>query len=303
MNSLLKRTTTLICCFLFSIFSHAQHDFKEELKGSVRIILEESFEGVKKDSVILKNGKNRQYSWIQDNKMEFNRDNKLLKRSFYDDEKNHVRSESYEYENNVIAKKTIQGFTFVYKQNEKGLVSEEILISKTDTTDTRLKQRFRYNAKGLLTDVLQFDMRGGYVCNQKNTYDIKNRVIKETFRYKDGVEYKNYSYGADGKLNKVEWFDFQIGLMERITYSYSRGKKLHELWETFEGGKLESTIAYKFDRNENPISILEINKKRRIHDHEVNTYVYDLGNNWVTKTTAINENRYFIVERRIKYYL
>ncbi len=303
MNLLLKSLLVLSSLLLVALIGHAQHEFKEEIKGSVRIILEESFEGILKDSVIKKNGKNRQFSWIQDNQMEFDRNKNLVERNFYDDNRQHVRTEKYIYKNNVIAKKIIQGFTFVYQHNQKGQISEEILISKTDTNDIRLKQRFKYNEKGLVSEIWEFNSRGGYVRQQRNQYDEKNRLIKETFKYEDGVEYKTYSYGADGNLNKVEWFDFQVGIIERITYTYSNGKKHHEFWETFENGKVVSTITYEFDRNGNPTSILEINEKRRIHDHEINQYVYDSYNNWIKKTTAINENRYYVVERKIRYYL
>lgn len=294
---------SIVSCVFFALYSTGQEEVTKGLKGSVRFILEESFEGRLEDSILVKNGKSRQFSWIPDNKMEFDRNKNLIKRTFYDDEKLHVRTESYFYKDTVLNKKTIQGFTFIYQHNEKGLVSEELLVSKTDSTEARVNKRFRYNANNQLTDIWELDLSGGNVRHQKNQYNSTGQITKETIKYGDGIEYKNYTYLPTGQLDKIEWFDYQEGLLERILFSYSDGRKMKEHWEVFENQSLVSTSTYEFDTNGNPISLLEINEKRRIHDHEINQYEYDHKNNWIKKTTAINNTQFYIVERKIGYYM
>ena len=300
----LRAKTILISLLLFTVFQvKAQDNIENSFKGSIRYILEESFEGDLRDSVIYKNGKDHQFSWIQDNKMEFDQNMNLIKRSFYDDDKTHLRTETYDFQNNTIKKKVIQSFTYIYTYDANGLVSEELLVSKTDTNDVKLKQRFSHDENGQLANIWEFDMNGGHVRHQRNTYNEKGKLTRETIKYKDGVEYKTYSYTDLGLLEKVEWYDYQYGLLERTTYYYIGKKMYRKYYESYDGGALESTIEYKYDKYENPISILEINEKRRIREHEVNTYEYDLGDNWVKKTTAINESLFYIVERRIRYYI
>ena len=281
----------------------AQLAKESKLKGSLKYILEESFEGLRRDSMILKNGKNRQFAWIQDNKMEFDQNNNLVKRSFFDDDRDPLRTENYIFSNDRLQRKELQAFTYFYKHNEATNITDELLVSQHDSTDFKLKQRFKYDANGLLIESWEFDMQGGHVRQQKNQYNEYGKLSKETMHYKDGVEYKTYTYNSDGLLEKLEWFDFQLGLLERITYTYEHGNLKTEFWEAFEDGKIESTTAYVYDIFGNAISILEINKKRQIHDHEINTYTYDEYNNWTKKTTAINNSRFYIVERRIGYYL
>jgi hypothetical protein len=303
MNTFTFRILTAVC-FVFTPFIYfGQQDVKEGLKGSIRVILEESFEGEMIDSVIVKTGKNHQFSWIQDNKMEFDQNMNLISRSFYDDDKAHLRTESFFFNNNKLIKKNIQAFTFIYNYNTIGQISEELILSKTDSTEIKLKQRFSHDENGRLVNIWEFDMMGGHVRHQKNSYDEKGRLSKETIRYKDGVEYKVYEYNDLGLIEKIEWFDFQKGLLERTTYSYFANRLFRKFHETFDDGKLESTVEYKYDKYENPISVLEINNSRKIHDYEVNVYEYDIANNWVKKTTTINDAIFFIVERRIKYYI
>lgn len=294
---------TLVCFVLLTFYNFGQQDVKEALKGSIRVILEESFEGELIDSVIVKTGKSHQYSWIQDSKMEFDQNMNLIERSFYDDDRVYLRTESYSYRDNKIKKKNIQAFTFMYNYNANGLLNEELIAANSDSTNIKLKQRFNHDENGRIANIWEFDMTGGHVRHQKNSYNEKGRLIKETIRYKDGVEYKTYAYNDLGLIEKIEWFDFQQGLLERTTFIYNAHRLYRKLHESFDDGTLEATVEYIYDKHENPISILEINEKRKIHDHEVNTYVYDVVNNWVKKTTVINDSIYFIVERKIKYYL
>lgn len=292
---------TALFFFCFSLSAQLAKD--TPLKGTVRYVLEESFEGVRKETGIVKSGKSRQFSWMQDNEMEFDRNHNLIKRSFYDDERNPLHSELYSFVNNRLMKKEFQAFTYLYRYDDNSHVKDELSISKTDTNDLKLKQRFLYDESGKLLEAWEYDMKGGHVRHQKNQYDTSGKLTKETIKYKDSVEYKTYAYNIAGLLEKVEWFDFQLGLLERITYTYASGYLHKEFWENFEEGKVESTTAFEYDRHGNPISILEINPKRQIHDHEINTYVYDEFNNWTKKTTAINNSRFYVVERQIRYYI
>ena len=149
----------------------AQLAKESKLKGSVKYILEESFEGLRRDSMILKNGKNRQFAWIQDNKMEFDQNNNLVKRSFFDDDRNPLRTENYIFSNDRLQRKELQAFTYFYKHNEATNITDELLVSQHDSTGFKLKQRFKYDANGQLIESWEFDMQGGHVRQQKNQYN------------------------------------------------------------------------------------------------------------------------------------
>ncbi len=294
---------SLFNCVIFPFFSAGQILDTDKLKGQVRYVLEESYEGFLRDSIVQKSGKNRQYSWHFDNKMEFDKDAKLISRSFYDDDRIPLYTEYFEYKDKRIIRKDLQGFIYKYKYNTLGLIYEETVSSKTDTTDEKLRQRFRHDANGLLIDIWEFDMQGAHVRHQQNFYDEKMQRVKEIIKYKDGTEYKIYSYNIGGLLEKLEWYDSETGLMERTTFYYKSGKLSKETLEEYEGGILDSRIEYQYDQYENPIYILETNAKRQIREEEKISYVYDIGFNWVKRTTVVNNALFFIVERHVGYYL
>jgi len=254
----------LFSCVVFPFVGDGQIPGTDKLKGQVRYVLEESYEGFLSDSIVQKSVKNRQYSWHFDNKMEFDKDANLIQRSFYDDDRVPLYTEYFEYKDKKIARKDLQGFIYKYKYNTIGLISEETVTSKTDTTDEKLRQRFRHDANRLLTDIWEFDMQGAHVRHQQNFFDEKMQRVKEIIKYKDGTEYKIYSYNIGGLIEKLEWYDNATGLLERSSFFYKDGKLSKEILEEFEGGILDSRLEYQYDQYENPIYILETNAKRQI---------------------------------------
>ena len=107
-------------------------------------------------------------------------------------------------------------------------------------------------------------MQGAHVRHQQNFFDEKMQRVKEIIKYKDGTEYKIYSYNIGGLIEKLEWYDNATGLLERSSFFYKDGKLSKEILEEFEGGILDSRLEYQYDQYENPIYILETNAKRQI---------------------------------------
>jgi hypothetical protein len=290
----------LLLCKLSN--STAQGVREVNFLGKPRFVLEESFGGAVDNNVIIKTGKDRQISWMNDNKMEFDRHGNLIKRSYYNDYREFIHAEEYEFNNLKLNNKKYLSFIYSYVYDDGGNIIEELVAPVSDSTAKTIKHRYAYDTQNRLSDAWEFDFNGGRICHQHNTYNVLGLLSKEFYSYSDGNEYKTFRYDTDQNLVKMEWFDEKIGLLERTTYSYRNGKLWSEIWEGLEKNKVETTIKYEYDNNGNILSMLEINPKRQIHDHEINKYTFDQYGNWIKKTTAVNDIRFYIVERIIAYY-
>ncbi|MGJ8661321.1 MAG: RHS repeat domain-containing protein [Bacteroidota bacterium] len=292
----------LFILFVSTNFGFSQSEHESPILGKPRLILEECFGAKLENGIFVKVGKDRQVSWMTDNKMEFDRQGNLTKRSFFDDGREFTHSEEYEFSTNKLQKKKFPSFIYTYKYDNRGNIIEELVAPVTDSIAMKTKHRFAYNGYNLLTNVWEFDFSGGQIFHQTNSYNTAGLLIKENYDYSDGREFKNFTYDTNNHLIKVEWFDSHTGLMERTTFTYNGNKLASEFWEVLEKNKIESTTKYEFDSKGNVTSILDINPKRQIHDHEVNKYIFDDSGNWIKKMTSVNEVRFYIVERFIAYY-
>lgn len=285
-----------------TFLSFGQEEMTAPIFGKVKFIFEESFEADFDGVTYSKIGKNRQVSWMNDNKMEFDKRGHLIKRTFYDDARNYIHSEEFVFSDSLLQSKSHLSFIFSYLYDSTGKIVAELVAPNSDSLAMKLKHRFAYNEKNQLTEVWEFDFNGGHVSHQINEYNTQGFLSKETFEYQDGKEYIQYRYDTLNQLLKKEWYDAQVGLMERTSYAYLNGKLVSEFWEGINKNKVETSTKSEFDEYGNAISVLDVNSKRQIHDHEVNTYVFDSDHNWIRKTTSINNSRFYIVERRIAYY-
>jgi hypothetical protein len=292
----------LIFVFRFSFLSFGQEEMKAPIFDQVKFIFEESFEADFNGITYSKIGKNRQISWMNDNKMEFDKSGHLIKRTFYDDARNYMHSEEYVFKDSLLQSKSHLSFIFNYLYDSTGKIIAELVATNSDFLATKLKRRFAYDEKNQLMEIWEFDIDGGHVSHQINEYNTQGFLSKEIVEYQDGSEYIQYTYDTLNQLLKKDWHDAQVGLIERTTYSYLNGKLLAEFWEGINKNVVETSTKYEFDEYGNTVSVLEIDPKRQIHDHEINTYVFDNEQNWIRKTTSINNTHFYIVERRIVYY-
>lgn len=285
-----------------SPFIFAQEIRETPLKGKPRFVLEESFEGKLENNTLVKIGKDRQISWMNDNKMEFDRNGNLFKRSYYDDYREFIHAEEYEYQNLRLSKKKYLSFAYTYNYDNQGNIIEELVAPIGDTATKKIKHRYAYDSSNRLSDVWEYDFEGGQIYHQSNSYNSNGFLSKEFYQYADGNEYKTFTYNLNNDLIKTEWFDESIGIIERNNYAYQNGVLASELWEGIEKNKVETSTKFEFDQNGNAVSMLDINPKRQIHDHQINKYTFDDKGNWVKKTTIVNNSRFYIVERIIAYY-
>ncbi len=279
-----------------------QDNHDSPISGKPRFIIEQCFGATLENGIYIKTDKDRQISWMSDNKMEFDRKGNLIKRSYFADDNSFLHAEEFEYNTNLLCKKKNQAFVYTYKYDSRGNTIEELVAPINDSTDKKTKHRFAYNGNNLLTDVWEFDFGGVQIFHQSNSYSSDGKLMKENYDYSDGREFKNYSYDLDNRLIKIEWFDAHTGLMERTTFSYNENGLATELWEGIEKNKVESTTRYEFDTKRNLISIADVNPKRQINDREIIKYIFDPYGNWIKKMTSINDSRYYIIERFIAYY-
>jgi hypothetical protein len=280
----------------------AQEIRETTLKGKPRFVLEESFGGNVENNVFVKTGKDRQISWMNDNKMEFDRNGNLTKKSFYNDYREFIHAEEYEYSNFRLNQRKYLSFFYSYVYDNRGNIIEEWVAPVGDSTDIKIKHRYSFDLYNRLSDVWEFDFEGERICHQINTYNVSGLLSKEFYEYSDGNEYINFTYDIQKNLIKTEWFDEKIGLLERTTFTYQNGHLATEFWEGIEKNKVETSTKYEFDENGNVLTSLDVNPKRQIHDYEVNKYIFDQQGNWIKKTIAVNDSRFYIVERIIAYY-
>lgn len=287
---------------ILSPFIFAQEIRETPLKGKPRFVLEESFEGKLEKNSLIKTGKDRQISWMNDNKREFDRNGNLVKRSYFDDYREFIHAEEYEFENHRLSKKKYLSFVYTYNYDSRGNLVEEMLAPIGDSSAKKIKHRYAYDLSNRLTNVWEYDFQGGQIFHQSNTYNNLGFLAKELYEYVDGNEYIKFNYDINNNLIKKEWFDEFSGIIERNSYTYVNGILVTELWEGLEKNKVETSTKYEYDQKGNTISVLDVNPKRQIHDHEVNKYTFDDKGNWVKKTTVVNNSRFYIVERIIAYY-
>ena len=292
--------------FLFTVWSTgifwAQPPAEPLINGNVKFVLEESFGASMGRAGLEISEKDRQISWINDNKMEFDENNNLIKRTFYDDYQNFMHQEAYHYSNKKLKSRIISSFNYTYDYTQNGLLSLEMVAPKNDSLSKKIKFKYGYDSKGNLSDIWEYDYQGGYICHQELSYNSAGKITLEKLNYSDGIEKKIYTYNPQNELIKLEWFANSNQLIERTTFAYSNGKRISEFWEGMDGNKVETTLLKEFDIFGNPIKITEIDKKRQINDVEIIEYEFDKHNNWIRKTTSINNSRFYIVVRRIAYY-
>ena len=229
-----------------------------------------------------------------------------------------------------IEKAGFNGGVYVETFNTAGNQIQEKHYNSADGSPTG-KTIFKYNSQGLKTEKRPYNEKGSpynyyiYSYNDNNlvkTSKYKDRksgevLYKLTFEYngignlintrqtlprtKNGYVEK-YKYDKSG--NKIEYNYGSKGILIWITkYKYDdENRKLEDFNVDSNTRKMTGKTGYKYDNFDNIIERTKYNSDSFIKERTVFEYEYDKNNNWIKKTSFINETVKEIIEREIEYY-
>ena len=310
------KTNKLIVVFLILISSMT---FGQDLtwqdlmlKDRVKSITEVSYNGKLTANGYEKVQKGWESSWQMDSKTEFDSDGKKIRQTFFNTQSKISRIERFDYTDGEIVSSEMLYHTRTYKYDSLGRLDsmteinrEPIQISASNANipgkDKKLTYKFEYDETNQLTQKHCLDSTGTIVGVTRYIYDENGRLSKELILFRDYNESYNYSYDTSGQLITKSWFDSDEGLIEKITYAYDNGIKTHEYWENYYDDELDGKISYSFEKG-NEKEIIEMDDSANIDAKWYYQYVYDLKDNWIKQIVTIDDDKIFIIERKIEYY-
>jgi hypothetical protein len=163
---------------------------------------------------------------------------------------------------------------------------------------------YSYGTNNERTEEKQFDGDGKLIRTISYTYDTKGNLLEDSsidsqgkpgkkivFTYDNsGKVIEDNSYGGDGKLQK------------KFTYTYDdRGNKI-ETNRFDSNGNPERKTLCNYDAQNNPLEEVSTKPDQTVLKKVNFSYEYDAHNNWIVKTTFVEDKPVNILEREIVYY-
>ena len=179
---------------------------------------------------------------------------------------------SYEYINGFLSSETSKFpdgkvYKTEYKRDSKNRVSVKTSIYPNNKIDSKIEYE----------------------------YDSKNRVIKRTYNPTKGRSYC-YTFEYDNNYRK------EIHCTYGLQYYFELSNGLVTKKSEYKSdGKIEQ--GYKYEYNEKNDQILEtVLWKEKIKEKNTTNYLYDIKNNWTTKTTIYSSGGKSKIDRTLEYY-
>ena len=241
---------------------------RENIKGKVKQIIEAYFDA--KEAF----GKPKKENLTDKYKIKYNMDGNITeeidlifkgidsKYKYLYNEDGNLISET-EYEDDTLMMKTI------YKYDEYGNIMEE--ISYNSDGNLTSKHKYQFDEYGNITEEMIYDYDGTLDILIKYYYDEGN------ISYQTSTTFNFYVPDTDTVINGVKEKRWKIQPKE------------HKL-------------KYQYDENGNKTESANYNADGEIEWKNKYQYEYDKLNNWIVKTTYVDDKLENIVERKIEYY-
>jgi hypothetical protein len=218
--------------------------------------------------------------------------------------------------------------TDLNRENLKGSVKKVIetgIYAEKDTQEINHIQTTYYSNKGQALGCtfaskynnlnpahidFEFDVKGNRVIEKR--YNIKNELENKIAyfydaagneiesRFYNGDQLDNFEYNKyDANCNKTEYKSFysDSGIWLWYTYVYEN-TAIAKVIDNHDS----SFTKFKVDVFGNDTAVTDFNKNGNVIKSRKYKLEYDNKNNWIRKTTYINDKLYWIDERIIEYY-
>jgi len=244
--------------------------------------------------------------------IEFNKDGKIIKISFYDKAAKLEREHEYIYKD----KKLIQSVTkyrksiYVYDSLDRVIKAKifdrtpgEIKAENIDELAKKEKilVKYEYDEHGNLQYRIANNMKNGHSSTTTYSYNKKGLLQKEETTIDDYKEWYWYEYDTNGRIINKKWMDNVDGLIENEIHQYSDNELVFTLWENYFEGELEGKITYEY-KNGVEVEINEYDMEDQTQITWKYDYEFDAQNNWIKKIVHTYKGEYFIVNREIEYF-
>lgn len=189
---------------------------------------------------------------------------------------NHIQTTKYNKKGQAL------GYTFASKYDD---LKPANILFEFDANGNKAVEK-RYNIQNVLQSKIEY------------FYDAAGNEIENRFYNGDVLD--NFQYQKfDAKCNKTEYKAFYSDSAIWLWYTFKyKNDVLAEVIDQADSSITKFTV----DNFGNDTEIIEYNKNGNPNKISKYVYEYDSKNNWIKKTTYINDKIYWIDERVIKYY-
>lgn len=197
----------------------------------------------------------------------------LVEEANYNEEKELTEKTTYTYnEKNKLIKKSKNGmssWSIDYYYNQNNLLEKE--VTENFDQNTKFKIGYKYDNKGNLIEILEFDNNDSIVYKTINKYDKNSNLIDKIRINEIGGEIKTtYKYDSSG--NKIMSIG---GVIHK--YTYNKDKKLIKDASYRKNGKADGTTLYKYDKNSLVTEKIILDEK--LKEIYKTTYNYNINGN------------------------
>jgi hypothetical protein len=135
-------------------------------------------------------------------------------------------------------------------------------------------------------------------------FNDRNEVIEELY-----VEYIihshgkfTYKYNSKHLQEEVSSWTNKDSLVNRIYTTYFEDNNIKKSESYNSANMLVSTINYTYDKEGNPIEIIELSPDNKIKNKSTYNYQYDKEGNWTSFFGYVNNKLETIITRKLEYY-
>lgn len=282
------------------------------VEGAIKSIIEISYVGKLTTNEYEKSRKGWETSWKMDSKTEFDVKGNKVKKTYYDSNSKVVRTDQYSYENDKLIESIVLHHTRNYKYDSSGklisMIEKNRQPNQINASNANIQNKekisvynYEYNSKNMLIRKIELDSNGSKIGETRYDYNESGRLTKEKTIFEDYEEWFKYTYDSSGNLLTKEWHDSDEGILEKANYVYENLIKTHEYWENYAEGLLEGKISYSFEKG-NEKRIVETDDSGNIDATWDYQYEFDSKGNWTEQVLVFNNEKIFIVERKLEYY-
>ena len=239
----------------------------------------------------------------------FNQNGYITKQESFNPDGSLIRRWIYSYDSNNlpvtrkcwVLKDSLSYTMYYYYNANKKLTSTKLIKSNgilgtldTIQYDTKLNTLFERNFG-------ENNLLGNSILKKFND---RNEVIEELYsEYIIHTQGKfTYKYNSKHLLEEVSGWTNKETLVSRIHNTYFEDNNIKKT-ETYNSANvLVSTINYKYDKEGNPIEIIELFPDNKIKNKSMYNYQYDKEGNWTSYFGYVNNKLETILTRKLEYY-
>lgn len=150
-------------------------------------------------------------------------------------------------------------------------------------------------SNGKLRIVKNYSNEDKLLSKSEYNYNSNNKLINQTTYYEKTYYKTNYSYYLGRKYESYSY-------SARHSVSSYNKNGLIKKQKNYNGKTLEAVLHYKYNKEGNLISLLEVNKINGKEKETTYLYTYDNYGNWIERVEKRYDGNIFVTRRLIDYF-